>query len=355
MNGEPLSGRRCAICGSDDLTEDTWIIAEGGLICGACLREPGCPITASMYRGRGDAPRPSLRDVYAGVVAFKEASPANAPDVASLGPALAEMLARSVLAVAATYGLPDDTLLTPVPSFRHNRTHMRTLCTLAARALPGVRLASVLEKTRDFRQATLGAAARRAASAGAYRVRKSVRRRVVIVANDIVTTGTTLGACAAALRAAGADAVFGAAIVRAIRAPRQGLVTCAGELTVTGEMVSGAAGAGDKRQARVWWVELDAKGRQVVAAGEGTVWVRFGCQVAGVRVTCARVLTAGPLPIPAVGTESLHAWECECGRAHTVSLRREWSGAGHDYLHVGVRPPTRRPSELLVALRNLRA
>jgi hypothetical protein len=193
-----------------------------------------------------------------------------------------------------------------------------------------VRVKAVLRKICDFRQSRLSAAARRAASNEAYQVRGRVKHRTVIVADDIMTTGATLSACANALYDKGAAAVYGAAIMRAVREPHRGLATFG------------------SKQVTVRWMEVDERRRTGISPGRAVVWVRFAC-----GQLCPHILTGGPFYTPALGTESLHTWRCECGEKHTVTLRREWRGESHERLEIGA--GTRQASELLVALRHFRA
>src|SRR5205814_654635 len=72
------------------------------------------------------------------------------------------------------------------------------------------RLEGVLERTRATRaQARLGAQARRANLAGAFRVARAAetRGRRVIVVDDVITSGATLEACLAVLKEADARPV----------------------------------------------------------------------------------------------------------------------------------------------------
>ncbi len=70
-------------------------------------------------------------------------------------------------------------------------------------------------------QGGLSARARRRNVAGAFEVRASraalVRGRRVVLVDDVLTTGATLGACARALRAAGAEAVDAVVLARVVR------------------------------------------------------------------------------------------------------------------------------------------
>ena len=328
MEGQPFgelpSARRCWACCSDDLTEFTWAFIGGRLICGVCIRGRDIPRTVAEYRGRRGSLRASLRAAYAAVVNYKECRPGGE----SLEPILAGVLASAAIKVAAVHGLPNDTILVPVPSYQDRRPHMARLCSKLS--LDGVRVAPILRKIRDFRQARLGVAARREASADAYRVNGRVKNRSIIVADDIMTTGATLSACANALYDKGAAQVYGAVMVRAIREPRPGLVILG------------------SRQVRVRWTEVDRLHRTGISPGPARIWVRFGC---GKR--CLHILTAGPFRVPPVNTDSLHGWKCECGAKHAITLRRDWCGPLEGTVTIGV--GSRQPSELLVALRHYRA
>lgn len=77
-------------------------------------------------------------------------------------------------------------------------------------------VATALRRCRNTRmQNELPAEERAANVADAFRVRGAWGGRRLLVIDDVVTTGATLSACAAALRAAGAAAVYGAAVARA--------------------------------------------------------------------------------------------------------------------------------------------
>jgi hypothetical protein len=221
-------------------------------------------------------------------------------------------------------------LLVPVPSYRGRRPHVRLLTALASIRVPLVHVGlDVLAKTRDFTQKGLSRSERRAESDGAYVVRpywrRAIRKRRVIVADDLLTTGATLEACARALLAAGAHVVEGAAVVRVIRAPPERVISLG------------------SRQARVQLRELDARGRSAILTGPGVFWVVSPC-----TLPCPRTIVAGPYRLPVLDSMSSHRWLCACGATHLVRARREWQTGVRDFLAIGV--DGCRSSELLIGV-----
>jgi hypothetical protein len=325
---ELVSAWRCAVCSCDDVGLDGWALVRPGpwLVCHDCAAShlagtPGPRAVVARYRGRGGATRRSMRVVYDAIIDFKE----RRAGWSALTAPLADALAQSIAAVTRLHGLDDRAVLVPVPSYRNRRPHVHLLCA-AIRSID--KRLDLLEKTVDFRQSTLGRADRRARSAGAFRARwwHRIKGRVVILADDIFTTGETMGACAGVLEAAGAAAVYGAVILRAIRAPSTALI------------VDG------RSQMPLRLLETDARGRLPLRAESGDVWVRFAC---GPR--CAVVLSAGPLAVPPLGMDAATEWGCQCGARHMIRLGRAWQDGPRQWLHVSV--PPRRASELLVAMR----
>jgi competence protein ComFC len=78
---------------------------------------------------------------------------------------------------------------------------------------------SVLQRTRETRsQVSLSKSERKQNVEGAFKAHdQSVRGKVVLIIDDVTTTGSTINACAQALRNAGASAVFGLTLARAVQ------------------------------------------------------------------------------------------------------------------------------------------
>jgi predicted amidophosphoribosyltransferase len=157
-----------------------------------------------------------VRDV---LVAYKESG------VVALARPLGRALAS---AAAAAAGHGNAVALVPVPSSRRARRRrgydaMRPLTATAAAALRGtgldVRMVAALRHLRPVADSVgLGAHDRFANLAGAFGVRRGVadllRRRPVVVVDDLITSGATLTECTRALRAHGVE-VLGVATVAA--------------------------------------------------------------------------------------------------------------------------------------------
>lgn len=119
---------------------------------------------------------------------------------------------------AAFFGKPE--VLVPVPLHpkrkRERGFDQAALLAAGVASLCGMELGEGwLERTRWTEpQAHLGRRARLANIEGAFRAGAAVAGRRVLVLDDVMTTGATLAACAHALRAAGAKAVYALTFAR---------------------------------------------------------------------------------------------------------------------------------------------
>ncbi len=140
---------------------------------------------------------------------------------------LADTLAQELAAAWRTYELPHWTVL-PVPlSAERLRERGYNQAALLARGLADLAglpyQNAVLQRVRHTHsQVGLAADQRRANVRGAFAARRDrVAGQAYILVDDICTTGATLAACAEALQQAGATAVWGLTLGRAL-APGDG-------------------------------------------------------------------------------------------------------------------------------------
>lgn len=176
--------------------------------CAACLRRIP-PLSAARAAARYDG---AVKDILL-LFKYKGLRP--------LGRPLAAFLHAALEGENAPWRGAD--LLVPVPLHRIRRRE-RGFNQAGVLAKELSRLTEVpvidraLRKTAPLRpQASLRAEARRANIRGAYRVARpeAVRGKVVVLVDDVCTTGSTLGECARVLRKAGAADVRAVMVARA--------------------------------------------------------------------------------------------------------------------------------------------
>lgn len=139
----------------------------------------------------------------------------------ALGPPLGRRAARHAVAVLAA--LPAADVIVPVP-LHWTRSFQRGF-NQAERLARGVALEtglpcdpSLLERARrGRRQRGLGHKARRGGFAGVFAASPAARGLRVLLVDDVITTGATIEACAAALSAAGTRVVSGFCVARTPR------------------------------------------------------------------------------------------------------------------------------------------
>lgn len=194
-------------CDSCGLPFDYATGLSGPSVCAPCLARPPVCVTARAAL-RYD---PGSRGL---VLAFKHA------DRTQNAPAFAAWMAR-----AGADALDGADLLVPVPLHWTRLVRRRfNQAALLARALStrtGVPFApDLLARVRMTRtQGDLTRAQRRTNVRGAFRVRDKagLRGKVVVLIDDVMTTGATFEACARALRRAGAKEVRALALARVVR------------------------------------------------------------------------------------------------------------------------------------------
>ncbi len=190
----PRRGPACLCCGR------FFEGAGGDHLCGRCLeRVP--PYTVHRSCGRYDG---VLRDL---ILLFKYGR------VSALGRPLARFAAAALEAEEGLWMGADG--LVPVPLHaKRKRERGFNQSQVLARELARIRGLAVVDnalvKVRNVPpQASLEAAGREANARGAYRVRRRARveGRVLVLVDDVFTTGSTLGECGLVLKRAGAREV----------------------------------------------------------------------------------------------------------------------------------------------------
>jgi ComF family protein len=179
-------------------------------LCPACAAEPPVYDRARAVLRYDEASRRLI-------LAFKHA------DRTDITPTLGQWLARAGSELVA-----DADLLAPVPLhrwrlLRRGYNQAALLATALTRGVGAVLVPDLLQRVRPTAsQQGLGARARQEnVTAGAFRLHPWHRRRVegrrVLLVDDVLTTGATVGACARVLRRAGALQIDVLTLARVVR------------------------------------------------------------------------------------------------------------------------------------------
>ena len=197
-----LYPRKCVGCGR-----------AGAFLCDVCIAEApraadtvgvGLQLVLAPFEMQGAAQKAVHRLKYSGVRAL----------AAPMGIAMAQHLER--------HGVAPD-LIVPVPLHRsRQRERGYNQAALLAREVGGwMRVpvdAGLLERTESAGPQARSASReeRQANVAGAFRARREVIGKSIVIVDDVTTTGATLQECAAVLRQAGARRAWGLTFAREI-------------------------------------------------------------------------------------------------------------------------------------------
>ncbi len=222
-------GRACLLCA-----------APGRSLCRSCLtsvrRRPG---VQSAYLGEFDPRGPTALHfslAYRGagarlILGYKEHG------LTSLAPALGVLLADAVIAAVRTLDAAEPgVLLVPIPTARRPRRGFdalgrivaRTEVDLARRGMPSVTVRTLQQTGAHRPLKSLDRRGRRLAVRNSLHARPSALRGMpawpVVVVDDVVTTGATVGEAIRVLRASGTHVGAVAAVAHQTRGAQPGYV-----------------------------------------------------------------------------------------------------------------------------------
>lgn len=199
----PVAPPWCGSCGASVRAVASVDADARGTLCADCRLDP---LPLDGVRSAGLLAGPLRRAVHR--LKYRGRSAA--------APALAGLLKN---AVRQLDGLPADTVVVPVPLHllrlrERGFNQSEALATPLAAALGLAVRPAVLRIRETPSQVGLSRAARRANLRDAFAATESLARASVLLVDDVVTTGSTLGSAAAACRSQGANAVYAVTLAR---------------------------------------------------------------------------------------------------------------------------------------------
>jgi ComF family protein len=219
---EPARAPQCVVCG-DRLVSAQLLMGDGR--CANCRDfEPEFERAVSFGEYEG-----GLRGLIH-LLKYESVTPVASP--------LGSMMAEAIQELLSGRGQVSP-LLIPVPLHKSRRRARGfnqaelIACAAGTRLSPRVEVASgILLRQRDtISQVGLSREERMENVRGAFRVSapNRVKGRILIVVDDVMTTGTTLSECARVLKQAGAERVWAATVARAFQGASSGETADRGE------------------------------------------------------------------------------------------------------------------------------
>ncbi len=216
----PIAGGMCSICGERLISPYAFSADNGEPRCGLCRRLEPPFVKAAAYGSYEGGLRELIHLLkYAGV----------RPAAKVLGRMLAEAVSHLPLALGE-----GPLWVVPVPLHRgklrqrgFNQSELIVQAALKLVSSPhGFQLASaVLERRRETQsQIGLSRHQRRENVRGAFGVSRvnEIKGKLILLVDDVFTTGTTVSECARVLRRAGASRVYVATVARTLKMELQG-------------------------------------------------------------------------------------------------------------------------------------
>jgi ComF family protein len=226
-----LAGRRCQLCAAilAEPHQDLFCAScasllaprQGGFCprCGICFADPSAPVYPCLSCRTAPPPwnRVAFHSPYAGVL---KDLVHRYKFVGDHG--VTRVLGELLHAAWRVHGLDTPDLVVPVPMrsgrlMRRGFNQSAELARMLARRIGAPVVVDALRKTRDtVAQSSLDRADRLRNVSGAFQASPRVAGRRVVLVDDVMTTGSTVTACARACLEAGAAGVDVAVLGRAL-------------------------------------------------------------------------------------------------------------------------------------------